>query len=277
VSRRWLHRHPVPNPRTRLICFPHAGGSAAAFHDWTRYLPDDVEMVAVQYPGRQDRLSEPPCEDMIRLADDVASALRPLTDLPLVLFGHSMGSGLAHEVTRRLEADPDGEVVHLFVSARAAPHRAGGEYRHTLSDQDLVAAMRALGGPGVEVYDHPQLLPLVLPPLRADLRLLDRYQPPTVVPVRSPITALGGDEDPNCPASALGTWASATSAGSRTVVFQGGHHYLYERVETVLATVGAELTGAAQDRPPTQDRPPAQDQPPTQDRPPTQDQQGARP
>lgn len=245
MSRRWLHRHPVAEgePRARLICFPHAGGSAASFHGWVRHLPADVELVAVQYPGRQDRMGEPPAEDMDRLADDVAEALLPLAGPPLVLFGHSMGSGLAHEVARRLERHPDVLITHLFVSARPAPHRAGGEFRHRLSDEGLVAAMRALGGPDVEVFDHTQLLPIILPPLRADLRLLDRYRPSAVQPVRSPITALGGDADPSCPVAALDSWAAATSAGSRTVVLPGGHHYLHERLHDVLATVCAQLPG----------------------------------
>ena len=105
--------------------------------------------------------------------------------------------------------------------------------------------MRALGGPGVEVFDHPQLLPMILPPLRADLRLLDRYRPSVVEPVRSPITALGGDADPSCPVAALDSWAAATSAGTRTVVLPGGHHYLHEQVHDVLATVCAQLPGSS--------------------------------
>lgn len=248
MSGRWLHRRPQAEPSARLVCLPHAGGTAGGFAGWADRTPPGTELVAVQYPGRQNRLGDPPLEDMAELADEVAGALRGLPDLagvPLVLFGHSMGSGLAHEVARRLARDAGIRPVHLFVSARPAPHHVRGEHRHRLSDADLVAAMRALEGPDSEVYDHAELLPVILPPLRADLRLLDRYRPASVPPVDCPITALGGADDHTCPVAQLDTWAEVTTAGARTVVLPGGHHYLREREDEVLALVSGTLRAPA--------------------------------
>lgn len=240
MSGSWLRRNAVAEPVARLVCLPHAGGTAAAFADWADRLPPGVELVAMQYPGRQDRLAEQAMEEMAELADAATEALQELTDLPAVFFGHSMGSGLAHEVVRRL-ARTGFTADHLFVSARPAPHHVRGEYRHQLSDADLVAAMRTLGGPDAEVYDHPTLLPLILPPLRADLRLLDRYRPTSVPPVTCPITALGGAGDATCPVAELDTWAEVTTAQARTVVFPGGHHYLRECADEVLAVLCTAL------------------------------------
>ncbi|MDX9681378.1 thioesterase domain-containing protein [Pseudomonas protegens] len=59
VPSAWLRRYPQPQPpRCRLVCLPHAGGSASFFNDWRGQLPADVELVSVQYPGREERLSE---------------------------------------------------------------------------------------------------------------------------------------------------------------------------------------------------------------------------
>lgn len=241
MSGRWLHRRPVLDPVARLVCLPHAGGTAGAFAHWGELLPPRVELVAVQYPGRQDRLDEPACEDMDELADGVVTALRDLTDLPVVMFGHSMGSGLAHAVARRMHHDSASLPEHLFVSARPAPHRVQGEHRHRLSDGDLVAEMRRLGGSDIQVYDHPELLPLILSPLRADLQLLDDYRPTTTPPVACPLTALGGSADPTCPAAELDSWAQTTTAEFRKVVLPGGHHAVRERTDDVLALVRAAL------------------------------------
>lgn len=119
---RWLRRpRPVANPRLRLVCLPHGGGTAGAFYGWTAWLPADVELVAVQYPGRQDRFGEPCLRDMGELADAVAQALLPLLDRPVALFGHSMGAALAYEVTLRLETQY--RARRGSCSSRAAPPR----------------------------------------------------------------------------------------------------------------------------------------------------------
>lgn len=242
---RWFRRHPVRGSvRTRLVCLPHAGGTAGSFAGWAGRLPAGTELVAVQYPGRQDRIAEEPIAGMAEMASLLAEALRPLLDRPMVLFGHSMGTGLAYEVAGRLERTDDFVMDHVFVSARPAPHRIDGEHRHRLTDEELVAAMRRLGGTDAEVYDHAALLPLILPPLRADLALLDRYRPERLTPLRAPLTVLGGEDDDTCPVGELPVWAEATTATTRVRLFPGGHHYLREYEEEVVSEVSAVISRA---------------------------------
>lgn len=155
---RWfrVHRSRAPRPARRLLCFPHAGGTAQLFHGWPAHLPDDVELLAVRYPGRRDRLREPCITDMTTLADAVTEALAPLTDLPLTLFGHSMGSAVAYEVAVRLDArgrHPE----RLLVSGRAAPHRARPAPVPDGDDDALLATVRGLGAPRALVPRRPLL------------------------------------------------------------------------------------------------------------------------
>lgn len=84
---RWFRRYPGRPSRVRLVCLPHAGGTATLFHGWAERLPHDVEMLAVQYPGRQERFAEPCIEDMAELAARITEALEPELAEPLVLFG----------------------------------------------------------------------------------------------------------------------------------------------------------------------------------------------
>jgi medium-chain acyl-[acyl-carrier-protein] hydrolase len=57
---RWIVR-PRPNPRAalRLVCFPHAGGSASIFRTWPNALPPEVELLAIALSGRDARVREP--------------------------------------------------------------------------------------------------------------------------------------------------------------------------------------------------------------------------
>ncbi|WP_330230955.1 alpha/beta fold hydrolase [Nocardia sp. NBC_00508] len=239
----WLRSYSAPHgaPTERLICFPHAGGTAHAFRGWPQRMPAGVETVVVQYPGRQDRLSERCLEDIDAMADALVSELADLTDLPMSMFGHSMGSAVAYEVALRLERDLGFLVDTVFVSGRTAPHRRHGEDDHRLGDEDLVAAMRRLGGGDDDVYRNPKLWPLILPPLRSDLRLLDAYRPVTLTSLQAGFVAFGGQADQTCPVADLHAWTAATTGDLEIRTFPGGHHYLVAAEAEVVAAVVSRL------------------------------------
>jgi pyochelin biosynthesis protein PchC len=121
----WLRRYPQhQTPRCRLVCLPHAGGSAGFFSGWQALLPADIELVSVQYPGREERLSETWPGSLEWMAGTITRALWDLSDRPLVLFGHSMGAALAYEVTRRLNRQgKDLQRLIVYVTANCTRAR----------------------------------------------------------------------------------------------------------------------------------------------------------
>ncbi|MGW7363961.1 thioesterase II family protein [Streptomyces sp. NPDC054841] len=245
----WFRRYSrTARPRLRLVCFPHAGGNAQLFHGWAGLLPADVELLAVRYPGRQDRLAEPCAATMDELAGPVTEALAPHLGLPLVLFGHSMGSSVAYEVAARLEAQHAVSPARLLVSGRAAPHHAKRTGLHDADDDALIAGIRALGDLGSEAFDIPELRELLLPPLRADYRLIESYRPSRPVPVRSPITAYVGTEDHGCVREHVLAWAELTTSGDFSLrAFEGDHFYLVPREAELLADVARRIAPVTRD------------------------------
>ncbi|MEV4918420.1 alpha/beta fold hydrolase [Streptomyces tirandamycinicus] len=247
-AEQWFRRQAAQQPHVRLVCFPHAGGAASAYREWGRLLPPGVDLLAVQYPGRQNRMREPCVEDMAELADRIAAALVPYLGLPLAFFGHSMGSSVAYEVALRLEQRSGLVLERLFVSGRTAPHRVPAEPPGPQDDRELLASVRRLGEPDAGAYDDPDLLPLVLPSLRADHRLLGAYRRERPVPLSAPVTAFGGEQDPVCPVAELAGWADLTTADLRQRTFPGGHFYLVEHRVELVRLVGAELAGSLHGR-----------------------------
>ena len=119
----WLVR-PIhrPDAAMRLICLPHAGGGASSFHPLAALLPRDIEMLTVQLPGRESRLSEPPFRRMAPLVDALTDAIAPLLDdKPYALFGHSMGALIAYELGRAFERERLPLPRTTIVSGRRAP------------------------------------------------------------------------------------------------------------------------------------------------------------
>lgn len=245
---RWLHRlRPVATPRVRLVCLPHAGGSAAFYRPWRERLPADVELDAVQYPGRLDRITEPCVDDMDTLADAVTEAVEPLSDRPVALFGHSLGAALGYEVTRRLERRDRGP-VRLFASGRPAPDRPLPGDKHLADDDVLWHETCRLNGTRPEVVADPALRAAFLPALRSDYRLIETYRPRPGPPLRCPITVLVGDRDGEVDVAQARRWSALTRAGADVRVFPGDHFYLVEQLPRVVEEVLARLSGVAPDR-----------------------------
>ncbi|MFC5722991.1 thioesterase II family protein [Streptomyces gamaensis] len=242
-----VHRAAAPGgpaPRRRLVCFPHAGGTAGFYRDWADRLPADCALWAVQYPGRENRIDEPCLDDMSVLAAHLTEVLLPRADVPLTLFGHSMGASVAHEVARRLTAHRPGSVHHLIVSARQGPSRQPavppGQMTHLLPDDGVVAALRALGG-DVRALADPDLRAVLLPAIRADHRLIESYRPAPGVRLRTDITALAATDDPSAPVTDVAAWAEATHGSFALHTFPGGHFYLAEHRAAVIEAITRAL------------------------------------
>ncbi|MDF3147834.1 MULTISPECIES: alpha/beta fold hydrolase [unclassified Streptomyces] len=239
----WFRGVSVPDARIRLLCFPHAGGGAVAFHDWAALAPPEIEVVAVQYPGRQDRVYEPCASTMEELADAITTALqRELPgDRPLAFFGHSMGSSVAYEVARRLEDDPSRTLTRLIVSGRQRPRLPQEQApRPAPTDPEVLDYVRLLDPEGADLYANPELQRVIMPALRADFGILAAYRPTHLHRLGVPVTVCGGDRDPVCTVEDLKSWSDVTTKGLDLRVFEGAHFYLRQRKEELLAFIAAQ-------------------------------------
>jgi medium-chain acyl-[acyl-carrier-protein] hydrolase len=243
ASDRWILRpRPLPQARFRLLCLPHAGGGASVFRGWVQELPDFVELCPVQLPGRETRIRERPYEDWVPLVRALVRAVEPWLDRPYAVLGHSAGALLGFELGRALRAAGRPEPAHLFVSGRAAPHLPPTEAETwNLPEAALIEDLRRLGGAREEVLANRELMELLLPIVRADLAVTERYVFPGGDPLGSPITALAGRDDPRAPPAAMEAWAEQTLGRFRLHAFPGGHFYIQAIAGVVCRIVAAEL------------------------------------
>lgn len=235
----WIQRpQPRPAARLRLLLLPHAGGGASAFRGWAGALPPEVEVCPVQLPGRENRLGERAFDRLQPLVESLAGALERWRDLPYAVLGHSNGALIGFELARHARRTGAPGPVHLFASGRRAPHLPSRTRDvHQLPQAELVAELAELGGMPREVLEHPELMALLVPLLRADMALTETYEHRDEPPLAAPITALGGTEDAKVPLSDVEAWGRHTCGGFRLHAFPGDHFYLYSRREPVIAAL----------------------------------------
>ncbi len=240
----WIqYRQPKSEARLRLFCFPYAGGSASVFRSWSEGLPPQIEIWPVQLPGRERRLSERPFERLDPLVEALMEALLPYLTPPYAFFGHSMGALLSFELTRALRnAGVSTDPLRLCVSAHRAP-QLPPTYPpvHDLPEPLLVRELRRLKGTPEEVLQHPELLQLLLPLLRADFAVCETYTYTHQAPLACPITAFGGLRDEHVPREALEAWRDQTHSSFGIHCFDGGHFFLKEQQEPLLRILARDL------------------------------------
>lgn len=231
----WLRCHrPRPGAAVRLVCFPHAGGGAGAFRTWPDLLPPWIELLAVQYPGREDRFGEPLVTALPALARAAAAELADQDDRPMAFFGHSMGGAVAHEVALALAGPGGAEPVHLIISAREPVEHVVPGSIHLGGSSALRAELTRLGGTSSELFDNAELWRLMEPVLRADYQLIETYRPVPGRRLRCPVTAFAAEDDGELTVEQAAGWAQATDGPFALRTFPGGHFYLVPHRERVL-------------------------------------------
>ncbi len=235
---------PREAPRARLVCFPHGGGGAQAFRNWPQGLPEWLEVLAINPPGRGARLREPPITGMARMVEDVTGALAPYLDLPFLIFGHSVGALIAFETARALEAQGLRPLRVLLSGYAGRGMAAGSKALSMASDEELLASIAGLGLLPADAVQSEGLRDVMLPPLRADYALAERHELAGDARIAAPLTVLGGRQDPIAGPDDLEGWRGRTEAEFGVRLFDGGHFYTEAARSELLETV-ADIAGRA--------------------------------
>ncbi|HVF55642.1 MAG TPA: thioesterase domain-containing protein [Pyrinomonadaceae bacterium] len=244
----WLIRAPSnASARIRLFCFPYAGGSAAIYRSWQSALQPGVEVCPVQLPGRGSRMREPSFTRIGPLLAAAAEALRPYMDMPFAFFGHSMGAIVSFELARLLRREYGLMPRHLFLSGRSAPQTPDADsVTYNLPDEEFVEELHNLGGTPKEVLEHPELLRLMMPVVRADFEVSQTYRYTSEPPLDCPFTVFGGLEDVDASRERLEAWREHTSGAFSLRMFPGNHFFLNTAEPLLLRTLASILYHAAE-------------------------------
>lgn len=231
-----------PKAAVRLFCFPYAGGSSQIYHGWPQHLPSEIEVVAVELPGRGRRFREAPFTDLNRLVQDLMLALPAYFDKPFAFFGHSMGGLIAFELTHQMVGNLP-QPLHLIVSGHEAPQNLPVRQPiHHLPEAQFIEEIRQFNGTPDELLESEEFRKLFLPVLRSDFTLLETYQYNAQKEhLNIPITVFGGLQDPNITYEDLRDWQSQTQKDCSVVLFAGDHFFLNSAQKEVLNTLSEVL------------------------------------
>jgi surfactin synthase thioesterase subunit/NAD(P)-dependent dehydrogenase (short-subunit alcohol dehydrogenase family)/acyl carrier protein len=260
----WLiMHHPRPDARVRLFCFPFAGGGAATFRAWTPYLDTNIELVAIEPPGRQTRIDEPPLRDMTTFLAQCIPTLLPFLDKPFAVYGHCLGALTLFETVRTLIREHQKPPMHIFVSGARPPdqlQRQQSFETHLLErllalpnynlfepiyrqpDDVFGEVIRQFNIPATEAFlQDPELRHLLLPVIRAEFEMSSTYRYVPELPWEVPITCLTGVHDAYVSPDNARAWGRFTSTQFQLISLESEHFLVVDDDQVLIQVINREL------------------------------------
>lgn len=235
----WFLRAVPEEASAALLCFPYSGVGASSYRQWPRQV-SGMHVVALQPPGRENRLREPRPQTHHEFATSLCAALPRLKARPFGFFGHC--GAVPYMLATVFELQDRGWPLPdwIVVSSWGAPQR--GLYGRLnfvdLDDHDFGAEVTAVAaGSGLPM--SPELVTAAAELLRFDQVVQRQYRYPDGRRVPVPVAVVGWTRDDIVPpAVALAGWADVAEV--RPYVLDGAH-YEYLRCPDQLKAVVADL------------------------------------
>ena len=234
-------------PRIRLLCFPCAGGGIHVYRRWARRMPPDVGVCAVELPGHDSRLAEPPQTDLgSLLTGPLRPAVEALLDRPMAVFGHSMGAVLAADLCSEIGRDR-GWHPALFVAAGAeTPDQMRVPYGPDSTDQQILRYLDIMGGSAPQLLADDEYRQLLISAVRADLTLIATRRPAPPSPLGCPLRVYAGEQDRSLSHGQAMAWKQLGTGDFAVRSFPGGHFFPSTAADLVLEALVTDI-GAAMD------------------------------
>lgn len=215
--------------RIKLFFLPYAGGSASVFLSWKRSLDEAIDIKPVELAGKGKRICEPLYESMKEAVSDVFSVIsKEIDEGEYAIYGHSMGTILAYEVTRKIKAAKMKEPKHIFFSGRNSPDTENIlKDMHTLNDNDFIRRVLNYGGPNMELFENEEFKTMFLPILRGDFNLVEMYKfQNDNFKLGCNITILNGREDKLISFDQMKNWEKISDGSCSFYEFDDGHFFI---------------------------------------------------
>ncbi|MDE8603485.1 thioesterase domain-containing protein [Marinomonas sp. RSW2] len=229
-----------PFPALRLFMFPYAGGNARIFNHWAKSIPQNIEVLALQLPGRGERITEQPQSNIDSLLNtlEIEFSTYNANAVPFVFLGHSLGARIAIELTYRFYARQKTLPIHFIASGALSPDLKRIQINtSSMSNCAFVELLKRIGGTPKNILENNELMQLILPAIKADFCLAESTKPIKPNPLPIGATILNGKSDFKDTELQIKHWQTHFSAEIKSHIFNGGHFFINEHANEVMPIV----------------------------------------
>ena len=225
----------APRKKLRLYCLPYAGGNASIYASFKDKIGDEIELVAIQLPGRSERMFEEAFTDMDALVETIYRQIASTLHEPFAFFGHSMGGVIAYALTKKIESYSRYRPVFTIISATKPIEVLNQNRKHMLDDKALIEMLKTYKASPEAVLESKELMDLLLPTIRADYQLIETYKAPVGKALETPLILFNCEED--MPKETICAWQKYFKYDAKYITFEGGHFFIHSQGDKMVREI----------------------------------------
>lgn len=239
VASKWLLRgKSVLSPQARVICFHGFGSGALSFAPFLLDPPPNLEMMAVQLPGRETRIDEPAPSSMTEVVNGIVSELPSSLGTKDIFWAHSFGGIVAFETLRVLR-QLGRPLPQLVVCGSMPPQLQYRWQKRDLLRQMLAAETKPEYLLAISRYiEDADFVRAVLPTMKKDASLFLGYEYKAQPNLDIPITAFAARMDDLVYRDEVETWTMHAKS-FRLIDVKGDHWFLYRNKALIMEILQA--------------------------------------
>lgn len=234
-----IHKIKNGTSKNQLVCFPFLGGYANSYYELALELPRNIEVLSINPPGHGS-CQKKPLHTLDEMIDLYYDKLKSHLKENCIFFGHSMGAIVAFFLVNKVMESEDYPVKPsgLIISASNSPDFFKHSRIASMSDNDLLEHMFAMGGIQEELRAEKTLLEYFTPIFRADFSALESIDTKKYIsPIQIPSYQFFGSRDKIVNTESIRKWHSYFSQGLDEFIIDGGHMYVKQNAPEVAKII----------------------------------------
>ncbi|WP_224999252.1 thioesterase II family protein [Cesiribacter sp. SM1] len=229
--------------KVKIFAIPFAGGSKYSYRVLHDYVPSHFSWETIELPGRGARIHENLLMDINKTADDVFNQIRHrINGQDYIIYGHSMGTLLGYELTKRILQAGLNPPVSLFFTGRGAPGVREEIKISGFGREAFWKEIKDLGGLPEEILQNEEMKDFFEPFLRADFKAVEDYEyQPMEKPFPIPLFVRIGSDELVYWKDAL-KWQNETQYELNLKALPGDHFFIFQYPEYIIMQIVESYT-----------------------------------
>jgi surfactin synthase thioesterase subunit len=221
-----------------IVAIPYAGGDKYAYRTLQKH--STLPWHTLELPGRGLRRKEPALRSIALMASDVGAQLEALhIEGDYVLYGHSMGAMIAHELCLLLTKSGSALPKGLILSGRAAPQSHRPQALHALESDAFWRTLSSWGGVPEALLSQPDMLAYFEPIFKADFEAIHAYRyVHQELALQVPLYLSTGSQE-RFSYTDVEPWFGLFSTAVIWQRFEGGHFFILQQAASFGAGIDA--------------------------------------